>query len=163
MPSFNVLTDPWGPLDDGAGRPARASCVELICGGRDAADLVHPRDDERSFSRMLLSALTQALLGDRVWWFFWRWLDARTARQDIRNEFRDGVRKAALGMFHEATSVPDGDPDARARVVVERSALSAELQRALGLRAPSEKGAARARKARPESTGAAPSGRAAIV
>lgn len=56
--AFNVLTDPWIPLDD----PARlASYVDLLTGARDAPDLIHPRDDCRFFARMLLSALTQAL------------------------------------------------------------------------------------------------------
>lgn len=62
--SFNVLTDPWIPLDGGAGQ--FATYVELMTGARDAADVVHPRDDVRFFTRMLLSALTQALFGDVV-------------------------------------------------------------------------------------------------
>ncbi len=56
--SFNVLTDPWIPLADDGGL---ASYVEVMTGARDAADLDHPRDDCRFFTRMLLSALTQAL------------------------------------------------------------------------------------------------------
>lgn len=58
---FNVLTDPWVPLDDGTGQPAYASYAALLQGERDATDLAHPRDDCRFFARMLLSALTQAL------------------------------------------------------------------------------------------------------
>jgi CRISPR type I-E-associated protein CasA/Cse1 len=61
VPAFNVLTDPWIPLDDGRGRAVYASYVDLMSGTRDASDLVHPRDDCRFFARMLLSALTQAL------------------------------------------------------------------------------------------------------
>jgi len=57
--NFNVLTDPWIPLDDGTGNPA--SFIGLIMGHRDAPDLIHPRDDCRFFARMLLSALAQAL------------------------------------------------------------------------------------------------------
>ena len=45
MTSFNVLTDAWIPLDDGAGRVSHASYVELMTGDRDAADLVHPRTE----------------------------------------------------------------------------------------------------------------------
>ncbi len=58
---FNVLTDAWIPLDDGAGKATYASYVELLGGEKDAAELVHPRDDVAFFARMLLSALTQAL------------------------------------------------------------------------------------------------------
>ncbi len=61
VPAFNVLTDPWIPLDDGHGLAVYASYVDLMSGTRDAPDLVHPRDDCRFFARMLLSALTQAL------------------------------------------------------------------------------------------------------
>ncbi|HOU93578.1 MAG TPA: type I-E CRISPR-associated protein Cse1/CasA, partial [Polyangiaceae bacterium] len=57
---FNVLRDPWVPLDrDGA--VDHASVAEILCGKKDAPDLIHPRDDVRFFSRMLLSALAQAL------------------------------------------------------------------------------------------------------
>lgn len=57
---FNVLRDPWVPLDrDGA--VEHASVAEILCGEKDAPDLIHPRDDVRFFSRMLLSALAQAL------------------------------------------------------------------------------------------------------
>lgn len=54
---FNVLTTPWVPL---LGQP-HASVVELWCGERDAVDLDWPRDDFKVFTRLLLSALTQAL------------------------------------------------------------------------------------------------------
>jgi len=57
---FNVLTDPWIPLDV-QGRVRHASYVELLTGERDGEDLIHPRDDVRFYARMLLSALTQAL------------------------------------------------------------------------------------------------------
>lgn len=57
---FNVLTDPWIPLDVD-GRAQHVSYVELLTGEHDAADLIHPRDDVRFYVRMLLSALTQAL------------------------------------------------------------------------------------------------------
>ena len=56
---FNVLTDPWIPLDIG-GQARLASYAELLTGDADAAELLHPRDDFRIFGRMLLSALTQA-------------------------------------------------------------------------------------------------------
>ncbi len=57
---FNVLTDPWIPLDQ-RGRVERVSYLALISGEEDAADLVHPREDVRFYARVLLSALTQAL------------------------------------------------------------------------------------------------------
>jgi CRISPR type I-E-associated protein CasA/Cse1 len=57
---FNVLRDPWVPLDrDGA--VEYASVAEVLCGKKDAPDLIHPRDDVRFFARMLLSALAQSL------------------------------------------------------------------------------------------------------
>lgn len=70
---FNVLTDPWIPLDVD-GRAQYASYVELLTGERDAEDLVHPRDDVRFYARMLLSALTQALFPAK---------DAKALRQRI--------------------------------------------------------------------------------
>lgn len=70
---FNVLTDAWIPLDED-GRARHVSYIELLAGERDAADLVHPRDDTRFYARMLLSALTQALFPAK---------DARELRQRI--------------------------------------------------------------------------------
>jgi CRISPR type I-E-associated protein CasA/Cse1 len=73
MPTFNVLTDRWIPLetrtligckpDNPDDLTAYASYIELMSGERDALDLCHPRDDIKMFSRTLLAALTQALLG----------------------------------------------------------------------------------------------------
>jgi CRISPR system Cascade subunit CasA len=57
---FNVLSDPWIPLDvDGATR--WTTLRELLTGAVTATDLAHPREDFRAFARMLLSALLQAL------------------------------------------------------------------------------------------------------
>jgi CRISPR type I-E-associated protein CasA/Cse1 len=61
---FNVLTDPWIPIDAG-GRVELASYPELLTGARDGPDLLHPRDDVKFFAQMLLSALTQALFPPR--------------------------------------------------------------------------------------------------
>src|SRR5262245_51389676 len=57
---FNVLTDPWIPLDGGS-RVRLTSYPDLMTGAADAEELLHVRDDFRFFARMLLSALTQAL------------------------------------------------------------------------------------------------------
>src|SRR2546426_3826852 len=61
---FNVLFDEWVPLEEG-GQVRLASLRDLLTGAADARDLLHPRDDLRFFSRMLLSALTQALVPAR--------------------------------------------------------------------------------------------------
>lgn len=73
MPTFNVLTDRWIPLETasltaGSADPTGAlttyaSYLELLSGERDALDLLHPRDDVKFFTRTLLSSLTQALFG----------------------------------------------------------------------------------------------------
>lgn len=60
---FNVLTDPWVPLE---GRAEPASFVDVITGRADAPGLAHPREDFRMFARMLLSALAQALFPART-------------------------------------------------------------------------------------------------
>jgi CRISPR type I-E-associated protein CasA/Cse1 len=57
LAAFNVLTSAWVPL---LGQPS-ASLVELWSGERDGTDLDWPRDDFKIFTRLLLSALTQAL------------------------------------------------------------------------------------------------------
>ncbi len=75
--SFNVLTDPWIPLADAQGRTTFASYRDVMTGTKDAPDLVHARDDVRFFSRMLLSALTQALFGDLA-------LDGKTLLERVR-------------------------------------------------------------------------------
>ena len=76
--SFNVLTSPWVPLArNEQGDPNEieyASYVEILCGEKDSENLSHPRDDMRFFSRMLLSALTQALFPAK---------DAKELRQRI--------------------------------------------------------------------------------
>jgi CRISPR type I-E-associated protein CasA/Cse1 len=59
---FNALTDPWLPLVQADGTTVWASFVEVLTGEKDGRDLDYPRDDFRVFSRLLLSALTQALL-----------------------------------------------------------------------------------------------------
>jgi CRISPR type I-E-associated protein CasA/Cse1 len=59
---FNALTDPWLPLLQADGSTTWASFVEVLTGERDGVDLDYPRDDFRVFGRLLLSALTQALL-----------------------------------------------------------------------------------------------------
>lgn len=61
---FDVLVDKWVPLEEG-GQVRLASFRDLLTGAADARDLLHPRDDLRFFSRMLLSALTQALVPAR--------------------------------------------------------------------------------------------------
>lgn len=59
-PAFNVLTEPWVPLEVG-GATELVSYVQLLTGERDGPDLRHPRDDLRFFAKTLLCALTQAL------------------------------------------------------------------------------------------------------
>lgn len=58
---FNALTDPWLPLFQESGATMWASPIELLCGEKDGVDLDYPRDDFRVYSRLLLSALVQAL------------------------------------------------------------------------------------------------------
>lgn len=58
MAGLNLLTDPWIPLSGHAGP---ASFIELLCGEKDAEDIDWPRDDFKVFTRLLLSAIAQAL------------------------------------------------------------------------------------------------------
>jgi len=60
MEQFNVLKDPWIPLETG-GQLRLTTYRELLTGAADGTDVVHPRDDLRFFARMLLSAITQAI------------------------------------------------------------------------------------------------------
>jgi hypothetical protein len=60
---FNVLTDPWVPLE---GSAKLASFADVVTGRADAPGLSHPREDFCMFARMLLSALGQALFPART-------------------------------------------------------------------------------------------------
>lgn len=62
MFEFNALFDKWLPVIQVDGSTVWASPVEVWAGAVDGVDLDFPRDDFRVYARLLLSALTQALL-----------------------------------------------------------------------------------------------------
>jgi CRISPR type I-E-associated protein CasA/Cse1 len=85
---LNIVLDPWIPLND---RPQPASFAELLAGERDAADLDWPRDDFKVFTRLLLSALAQALFPARDAGE----LRARIERPLSKDEILDRLRPVA--------------------------------------------------------------------
>jgi CRISPR system Cascade subunit CasA len=64
--SFNVLWDPWIPLEAEGNRVVLTSYRDLLVGVTDASDIVHPRDDMKVSIRVLLAALTQTTFPTRA-------------------------------------------------------------------------------------------------
>lgn len=96
MPGLNVLTDPWIPLSD---RPEPATFVQLLTGERDADDLNWPRDDFKVFTRLLLSALVQALMPAK---------DVEELGQRIRKPMRrEDVMARIEGVVGDFELLPD--------------------------------------------------------